>query len=160
MADEKDVVVEQPQEMNAQTYLEELAKAKSNTVSKELYEKLQEENKMLAKSLREGIGQPQEEEVEVIPTIEEASKELSAATTNLEYAKASLRHRAAVLAATGQDVYVGRGHQINTTEESYNSARKLAEAFQHCIDVADGDDAVFTMELNRITNDVALPRRY
>ena len=41
------------------------------------------------------------------------------------------------------------------TNEDYEAAQKVADAFQSCIDVAEGDPEIFTRELMRITKDAA-----
>jgi hypothetical protein len=39
------------------------------------------------------------------------------------------------------------------TIEDITKANKVAEAFQSCVDYADGNSEIFTQELMRITND-------
>lgn len=150
-------------EQAEKNYIDTIAELKRNSVDKSEYEKLLEENKQLLKNFTE--FKPQEEEVQPQKTYDLdglrkklfGDKDLS----NLEYIKTALELREGIIAKDGieADPFVGRGHDLVPTEQDYNTAQKVANVFQHCVDVADGDNEVFTNELQRLTNDIALPRR-
>ena len=75
--------------------------------------------------------------------------------TNLEYAKKALELRNALIERDGVDIFVGRGSKLTPTDDDYEAAQRVADGFQQCIDVAQGDSEIFTRELMRITEDVA-----
>lgn len=153
-------------EQAEKNYIDTIAELKRNSVDKSEYEKLLEENKQLLKNFTE--FKPQEEEVQPQKTYDLdglrkklfGDKDLS----NLEYIKTALELREGIIATQGieADPFVGKGHDLVPTEQDYNTAQKVANVFQHCVDVAvanGGDSEIFTNELQRLTNDIALPRR-
>ena len=75
--------------------------------------------------------------------------------SNLDYAKKALTLRNELIEREGVDIFVGKGSKLTPDESDYAAAQKVADAFQQCIDVADGDSEIFTRELMRITKDVA-----
>lgn len=150
------------EQLNAQSYIKNLEDLKKNTVSKELYEKLQQENKQLADSLANGIGQVKEEDddVVIVPTIEEANEKMKNAKNDLEFIEGALDYREACMAKKdGYDPFVGRGHNITPSKEAYESAQRAADVFKECVEAADGDNEKFIAELQYRTIDVAIPRR-
>lgn len=134
-------------------YIEAIKEMKKNTVSKSEYEKLQEENRKLLKSLVNGetIDLPADKEPVDISKLREDLflKEHS----NLEYAKLSLKLREAVMEQGGEDTFLPVGHGVQITQADRDTAERVAAAFQHCIDYAEGDSEIFTNELMRITQD-------
>lgn len=133
---------------------------KANTVSKEEYNKLKAEKDKYLKALIEG-SQVADEKKENID-IDALRKELfnpDNELSNLDYVKKSLQLREAIIDTEGKDIFVGSGSKLVPTQEDYEAAQRLADGFQYCIDVADGNSEIFTRELARITNDVSLPSR-
>lgn len=140
-----------------QMYIDEINNLKASTVSREKYDKLMQENKNLLTSLVNGNPTSTEEEP-TYRTAAEIRPELRKEMTNLDFCKTALELREAVLREEGKDIFVGRGHDIVPTNESYESAEKVATVMQECIEYANGDSQVFTNELMRRTNDINLPR--
>lgn len=140
-------------------YIEQIEQLRANSVPKEKYDKLAAEHNRAMNALING-GQLEQKTVEK-RSAEEVRKELfgGAQHSNLRYAELSLELRDAVIAEGGIDPFVPQGHKIKATREDYECADMYAEALQHCIDFAQGDSAVFTNELQRITDDVVIPRR-
>ena len=56
----------------------------------------------------------------------------------------------------GIDPFLPIGNRISPTKEDIETANRVAEAFQSCIDYAEGDSQLFTQELQRITNDIPM----
>lgn len=135
------------------TYIEAIKEMRKNTVNRSDYEKLQEENRNLLKSLVNGetIDLPADKEPVDINALR---KDLFLKEhNNLDYAKGLLELREAVKNESGEDIFLPKGHGVQITQADYDTAEKVATAFQHCIDYAEGDSEIFTTELMRITQD-------
>jgi hypothetical protein len=139
-------------------YIKTIKDLKSNTVSKEVYLKQVEDNKKLLNALAN--GEPVETtKVKHRPTQEIRDDLFNKENNNLEFWEKTLELRAAVLEDEGKDIFLPVGHEYQASENDINTANKVADVVQQCIDYADGDSMVFTNELQRRTNDTALPRR-
>lgn len=130
---------------------------KQNSVSKEEYNKVVSEKNKYLKALIDGnqVAEAQQKEPVDIDALRKdlfgGSKDL----TNLEYAQKSLELRDALIERDGVDIFVGRGSKLTPTDDDYEAAQRVADAFKQCIDVAQGNSEIFTRELMRITEDVA-----
>lgn len=156
MADEK-VESSQDVENNDTDYIEAIKNLKENSVSKEEYLKLKEKNKQLLNSLVNGEvpqGEVAEKPIDIEKLRENAFKDNQ---TNLEYIQNALALRQAVMDSGGVDPFVPNGMKILPTDEDFETAQRVADVFQECVDIADGDSAIFTNELQRRTID-AFPR--
>lgn len=148
-------------ENNNEDYIEAIKDLRANTVSKEAYMKLKNENKRLISNLVEGNVEnvPKKEEVD----IGKLRKELfdrDAQKTNLDYVDKALKLREALIEKGEKDPFLPWGKQIAPTNNDIECANKVANALQECVDYADGDPAVFNSELQRILNDTpAIKRR-
>ena len=127
---------------------------KANTVSKEEYNKLKAEKDKYLKALIEG-SQVADEKKEPVDIDELRTSLFTKDLDNLTFAKKALELRNELIDKEGVDIFVGRGNKYAPTQTDYEAAQRVADAFQSCIDVADGDSEIFTRELMRITNDVA-----
>lgn len=130
---------------------------KQNSVSKEDYNKVVAEKNKYLKALIDGNQVAEVQKKEPVD-IDGLRKELFGGEkdlTNLEYAKKALELRDAIIERDGVDIFVGRGSKLTPTDEDYEAAQRVADGFQQCIDVAQGDSEIFTRELMRITEDVA-----
>ena len=119
---------------------------KANTVPKEDYEKVKAERDKYCKALIEGT-QVVEEKKEPVD-IDALRKDLfseDSDLSNLEYVKKAVALR---------DALIDEGNKVAPTDEDYEAAERVAQAYKHCIEVADGDSEIFTRELMRITQDV------
>lgn len=149
--------------VNADSYIEAINSMKANSVPKEDFLKLKEENRKLINSLANGNYIQQEMPVIKADT-QVLRKELfnrEADFSNLDYVSKALELRNAVLAESGVDVFVPSGAKYVPTEEDYRAAERVADVFQQCIDYANGDSQVFTNELMRRTVDtsVSMPKK-
>ena len=161
MINEKDLNSESANEVNTTETefdpVQAINELKQNSVSKEDYNKVVAEKNKYLKALIDGnqvAEVPKKEPVD----IDGLRKELFSGEkdlTNLEYAKKALELRDAIIERDGVDIFVGRGSKLTPTDEDYEAAQRVADGFQQCIDVAQGDSEIFTRELMRITEDVA-----
>lgn len=138
----------------------ELAKAlkelKENSVSKEDYEKLKEENKELIAQVINGDGgagngQPTPEKVDIKVLREELYGPKGADLSNLDFWKKTLKLRSAVIEQEGYDPFLPHGSKIKPSEEDVERANAVAETVQKCIDDAKDNSEVFTALLQAET---------
>ena len=140
-------------ETTEQNYIDALAKMKENTVSKEEYQKIVEENKKLVEALVNGETIPAatpEPEVDVDALRKDI---LTKDMTNLEYATKVLDLRNELLKRGENDPFLPYGHNYTLQENDVISAQKAADTLQHCVDVAQGNPDIFQNELQRIMVD-------
>lgn len=141
-------------------YIEALKTLKQNSVSKEQYQKVKDENKRLLNSLVNGESIQVEKEKEV--DISKLRKELfsqDADLNNVDFISKALELRTALIEKEGIDPFLPVGKKITPTEEDISTANRVATVLQECLDYADGDSQAFTNELQRRTIDTAPMRR-
>ena len=147
-----------PVEDNAADYISEIQNLRANSVSRDDYNKLREENKRLISSLAKGetITQPTPK-----PDINELRKRVfdNEHQSNLEYWGAVLELRDAVIDSGAPDPFLPQGHKVVPTTEDFECANRVAAVVKECIDYADGDSQLFTNELMRRSVEVALTYR-
>lgn len=142
-------------------YLAALNELKANSVDREKYNKLKDENKRLLDTLVSGV---QLEQDKVAP--KESAADLRKALygngcdglSNLDYWDKTLKLRDIIMEDGKPDPFLPAGHNVVATDTDRAAAQKVAEVVKHCIDVAEGDSLVFTNELQRLTADVNLMR--
>ncbi|MBO7209715.1 MAG: hypothetical protein J6V44_01720 [Methanobrevibacter sp.] len=138
----------------------ELAKAlkelKENSVSKEDYEKLQNENKELIAQVingdgGSGNGQPTPEKADIKSLREELYGPKGADLSNLDFWKKTLELREAVIEQEGYDPFLPHGAKIKPNEQDVERANAVAKTVQECIDKSEGSSEVFTALLQQET---------
>lgn len=166
MANDNDIEKNDSQAMDTATdYIKALEEIKKNSVSKDDYNKLKEENKMLLDAVVNNIPSGEEEEVTVDQPVDvdKLREDLFGVDnqdmTNLDYITKAMKLRKALMDKGERDPFLPSGKNIIPTDEDINTAERVADAYQHCIDVADGDPDVFTQELQRITVDAVPTKR-
>lgn len=142
-------------------YVAAIEELKRNTVSREQFDKMKNENKRLLDALAnnqqlEGAAAIKVEKKSINDL---ANSIMSGNNSNLNYIKNALELRERMLEEGMEDPFVPQGKKISPTREDYELAQRVADGLQSCIDYADGDSAIFTQELQRITKDTAIPRR-
>lgn len=153
-----------PQAPTNTNYIEAINKLRQNSVSKDSYDKLLEENKNLLDSIVNGTAQAsaEAENAEKKPTIEELRKALyypEKSLNDLEYVTRSVALRDALLEETGEDCYVATSHLRTPTDEEYVRAQKCADVYKECIEEANGNNSKFIAALQSRIADVAIPSR-
>lgn len=137
-------------------YLAAIKDLKQKSVDRSDYEKLKAENKKLLDSIVNG----QTAEVEAGPTYRDVAiirdELFNHEHNNLEYVKLALELRSTLMAKGEPDPFLPYGKQISPTRQDEETAAKVAQIYQECIDYAEGDSEVFTNELQRRTRDVRI----
>lgn len=147
-------------EQDTNNYIAVIKEMKANSVSKEAYNKLKEENKQLLDSLING-GQVnmQSTKPEVdIQALRNKLADVDHPLSNLEYVKTAVELRDALIEKGERDPFLPYGENISPTQDDYIKAENAANVFKECIAYADGDSELFTNELQRRTVD-AMPIR-
>ena len=137
----------------SQDYLATIAELKKNSVSKTEYDKLRQENKNLLQTLVEG-GQIQQTEIKPEVDVNALRNELFGKEnnlSNLEYVAKSLQLREALLDKGEPDCFLPVSLRHAPTLEEIQTAQKVADVFTECVEYADGNNEIFTQELQRRT---------
>lgn len=138
-------------------YIDVINKMKENMVLKSDYDEAINENRKLAEQLMRIPSPTEEAAAKAKPKVDvnKLKEKLSAATqmTNLEFVDTALQLRDALIEDGKPDPFLPVGRRISPTEDDIKKASKVADAFQYCVDAAQGDPAIFNMELMRITRD-------
>ena len=162
MANEIDNSVSQQEnvEQDTNNYIEAIKEIKANSVSKQAYDKLKEENKQLLDSLINGkeIELPKQKEPVDVNKIRSKLFDEAKSLSNLEYVSTALKLRDALIEKGEPDPFLPYGQNISPTDEDIIKADKVATVMKECVEYADGDSELFTNELMRRTND-AMPAK-
>lgn len=161
MMNENEILTNQMEETTNinenQQYIDAIRDLKANTVSKDRYNKLMEENKNLLNSLVNGesVATAAPSQQNELPPIQDLVNEMRGKQlSDIEFVEKALEFRERVLEETGEDCFVSKGHNITPTQESYIAAQRTADIYRECLDYANGDNKVFMNELmRRMPND-------
>lgn len=140
-----------------------LQKQKENSVERSRFDKVVEERNRLLQAYVDGspvsaeIANPAPK-ADINALRNKLFSEDAPELSNLEYAKTALELRNAIIETDGfeADPFVPHGKKVVPTRDDYEAAQRVADAFQSCIDYANGDSEVFTNELQRITRDTGV----
>lgn len=152
MLDEKELnnVSGENTEVDNNQYIDAIKSLKENTVERSKYEELKAENKRLLESIVNG------EEINVeVPaqnSVQDLRNELfkeNSGLSNLEYAEKALELREKLISEGKPDPFVPIGSQYTPTAEDEAAAQRVADVLKTCIDYAEGDNQIFTNELQR-----------
>lgn len=159
---ENSVSQQETGELDNTAYIEAIKEMKNSTVSKEAYEKLRAENKQLLDSIINGTELDTKFKKEEPVDINALRKEMFSDTqemTNLQYVSSALKLRDELLKRGEKDPFLPVGEKIIPTEEDIATANRVASILKDCVEYADGDSAIFTTELQRLTIDSSPMRR-
>lgn len=162
MTDEEKKVVETGKQVDDMTpdYLATIKELKENSVDRQEYEKLKAENKRILDLYVDGKGDDKQEEAEVVPAINELREDLfgpkGEGILNLDYVQKALLLRKQLMDKGEPDPFLPIGKQITPDDTDIAAANRVASVLQECVDYAEGDNAVFTNELQRRTIDVKI----
>lgn len=151
-------------EDNTSDYIDQIKKLKENSVSRDDYDKLRLDNKRLIDALAngtqlEGKVEPKIDAVENINNLRSKLFGKGNNLNNLEYCKAAVELRDALIEKGERDPFLPFGHNVVITESDNETAERVATVMKECIDYSDGDSDIFTNELQRRTVDVVIPKK-
>lgn len=133
-------------------YIAAINEMKQNSVSKEQYNKLKNENKQLLDALvsNKQIDVPEEKpKLSVADARKDFAQACENGCTQLEYFEKALALRTAVLEAGGPDPFLPTGSKVQPTYEQIERQNIIHEGLQQMIDFADGDPGIFNAEYQR-----------
>ena len=139
-------------------YVAAIQELQNNTVSKEQYNKLRNENKKLLDALVRGesIETSQQAPKADVDALRKKLFNKEGNLSNLEFVETSLELRDALMNAGEPDPFLPVGSRITPTPEEARIAENVAQIYRECVEYADGNSEVFTNELMRRTTD-AMP---
>lgn len=144
-----------PQEQIDIDYIAAIQELRTNSVPKEQFEKLKEDNAKLLKSLINGET-IDSDDLPASPDVQELRNKLFAgevSMSNLEYCQTALRLRDTLIEQGERDPFLPFGHHISPDRNDVEAAERVATVMKECIDAADGDSDVFTALLQRQMSD-------
>lgn len=140
-------------------YINFMKNVHSNYVSKEDYEKIVKDNRMLAEALSNGdfnTAAPAETEQQK-PSIDDLREQIKHFDNlnDVQIIETALELRNALIEEEGRDAdpFLPKNRSRSLTEGDYAIAQKVADGFEHCVEFAQGNNEVFINELQRIMND-------
>lgn len=162
MENEKEILNSESGEENVNDsidYIEAIKEMKQNSVSKESYEKVKQENKKLMDALinNKQIETPKKKEIDV-KGIQKKLLERDPMMKSIDGFQMILDLREADLAAGKMDPFIPANNR-NPKQEDFDAAQRRADIYKECIEYAQGDPALFSQELTRRMVDPALPPR-
>ena len=149
---------EKPEQQDNVALAKALKEARENSVPKEEYERLKQENSDLVSQIINGEGgagngqanPPQKAD------IEQLRKELygpnGANLSNLEYWEKTLQLREAVIEQEKYDPFLPHGAKIKPDENDVEKAEAVVKVVKECIEEANGNSEVFTALLQAKTD--------
>lgn len=140
--------------------VDDIQQWKQSHVDKAEYDKVLADNRKLMKALMNGENVGTEAPKKPVVDKNKLRQELFGEGSDLEVCERFsklIELRNAELADGKPDPAFGRG--VNWTAEEKQQLAGAFDTYQHCLDVAEGDDQRFVMELNRLMNDVVIPRK-
>lgn len=146
------------EEMNNEQYIAAIEELKANTVSRDSYNKLRNENKQLLDALVSGKELPTPEVKKATPDELRAKLFGEKELNNLEYVETALQLREALLERGERDPFLPYGDKVDITTEHLDTADRVAAGLREMVDFAEGDSGIFTAEYQRRVKDIAIPR--
>lgn len=136
--------------MSAEDYVSELNNIRENTISREEYERVCKENRTLANALTTGTQYGTDKQI-AKPDVETLRARVmdGRKKTNLEYFTQVLELRDALIDSEGIDPFLPSNREYIPKQEDIERAQEIADGIKECIEYADGDPKVFTVELQR-----------
>lgn len=142
-------------------YVAAIKQLQDNTVSKDQYNKLRNENKKLLDALVRGETI---ESTTIKPKVDvdvlryELFGDPDRAYSSCEYVERALQLRDALLENGEPDPFLPISSREAPTAEDLQRAELSAQVYRECLDYANGDAELFSNELMRRTIDTGMPR--
>lgn len=129
----------------SQKYIEAMAQLKANSVSKEKYEKLEQENQQLINALKEGsqIEMVSDEEKPSLKELAEVISDENFEVTNMEGWSKALEFRKAAIEAGMRDPFLPNSRDYAYNEADGARAQLIADTLENIISQANGNPDVF-----------------
>lgn len=155
MAEERNENQNQNDENSANNYVENLRKLREKSVSREEYERLLNENKVLADAIANcdysdnSESEPERISDEDIAKLRARVIKPNSHRNDLEFFEDALELRDAILKNGGGDIFLMSNSDYSPTEADRDEAEAIATSLRECIDFSEGDAKLFENELMR-----------
>lgn len=150
-----DLDIINPEEEQEVDYVAAIAELKNNSVSKEQYDKIKQENSRLLDALvnNKQIDIPKEEPVD-IQKLRNNLFHNEQGLSNMDFIDNALRLRKALIDAGERDPFLPVGNRTQVDYDTELKAERVAQGLQEMLDFADGDQGIFNAEYQRRVVDV------
>ena len=158
--EQQKVVTENPLKGIEEDYIEQIKQLKQQSVPKEAFEELEAEHRRLINELVN--GQNSQVVVEDKPDMAQMRKELydpENQFSNLEYASRTLALRKAIMESGQPDPFLPNGPHAEVTNFDRESAQRVADVLEECIEAANGSNDMFTAALKSRLVEPLMPKR-
>lgn len=160
MPNENETMNTNPDTSTEQDYIDTIAELRRNSVPKADFDKLREDNRKLMQTLAEGGSIESQATAKDTRSIDDLRRAVfNDAQSNRQYWQNALDLRDRIIAEGGRDPFLPFSHEYVPTDDDCATAERVAEGMRHCLEVADGNDAIFNNEYQRITVDPVVSRR-
>lgn len=162
MEDVENVSSQESVDNNADNYIQALNELKQNSVNKDEYLKLKQENSRLVQELATNTYQPEQpKEVEPEVDIQALRNKLfgDKPLSNLDYISTALELRKELIRRGEPDPFTAHGKNYVATSDDIEKAEHVAEVLQEWVDYADGDNDVFRDVYQRNVVDTLPPQK-
>jgi hypothetical protein len=141
-------------------YIAALNEMKQNSVSKEQYQKLKDDNKKLLDALvsNKQIDIPEEKPVNVDELRTKLFKN-EQGLSNLEFIDTALQLRDALIAKGEPDPFLPIGSKVQPDYDMVEKADNVAKCLKEMVDFAEGDSGIFNAEYQRRVVDTMPTRK-
>lgn len=157
MPNENEVLAPEQENQEEVNAIDIIAEMRANTVSKDKYNKLVEDNQKLMKALAN--GETIQVEAPNTPNIDELRNEFFKFETknDLQIAQDILNLRNGLLEAGQADPFLPNGRKANITTEDIADAQKVADLLQYAVDASNGDNKIFLAQFESKIVDSTIP---
>lgn len=140
-----------------QDLVQALNELKANSVSKEEYNKIREDNRVLLNNIVNGVQQPATADVSK-PSVAELRDKLNHSKNDLEYTETFLQLRDQAIEDTGRDPTAN--YSVDNIDYELEQAQTVADTLKECIALAEGSPEVFKAQLmSRLDDTPTLPKK-
>lgn len=157
MPNENEIIAPEQENQEEVNAIDIITEMRANTVPKDKYNKLVEDNQKLMKALAN--GETIQVEAPNTPSIDELRNEFFKFETknDLQIAQDILNLRNGLLEAGQADPFLPNGRKANITTEDIADAQKVADLLQYAVDASNGDNKIFLAQFESKITDSTIP---
>lgn len=160
MENNQDLNITTQQDDTTADYVTAINELKANSVSKEQYQKLKDDNKRLLDALvtNKQLDIPEEKPVNVDELRTKLFKN-EQGLSNLEFIDTALQLRDALIAKGEPDPFLPIGSKVQPDYDMVEKANNVAKCLKEMVEFADGDSGIFNAEYQRKVVDTMPTRK-
>lgn len=160
MENNQDLNITTQQDDTTADYVTAINELKANSVSKEQYQKLKDDNKRLLDALvtNKQLDIPEEKPVNVDELRTKLFKN-EQGLSNLEFIDTALQLRDALIAKGEPDPFLPIGSKVQPDYDMVEKANNVAKCLKEMVEFADGDSGIFNAEYQRRVVDTMPTRK-